>query len=124
MFLSESELDCITVSGVRYLLKPEMFVQKPHFTTKKKTNVAKVDYLEQLSRIVVSATFMNFAEKVIEGIESSQKYGSYSPENQISKTALESGNRHFLIFVGKYSNNCFIPNYTLFLRLRYFTRQK
>ena len=64
LFLSESELPVVTLANERYRFRSDLFVSKPHFTSKK-PNSRKIDYEEDLSELVKSSRFINFVADFI-----------------------------------------------------------
>ena len=64
IFLSETELPVVQLANERYRFRSDLFVSKPHFTSKK-PNSRKIDYEEELRELVKSSRFINFAAEFI-----------------------------------------------------------
>ena len=64
IFLSESELPVITFPAERYRFRSDLFVSKPHFTSKKKFSL-KIEYEDELLDLVKSSRFINFVTHFI-----------------------------------------------------------
>ena len=92
IFLGETELPVVMLANERYRFRSDLFVSKPHFTSKK-PNSRKIDYEEDLSELVKSSRFINF---VAEFITSEQSPSSRIPPSEISSNSfLESTEKEF-----------------------------
>lgn len=91
LFLSESELPVVTLANERYRFRSDLFVSKPHFTSKK-PNSRKIDYEEDLSELVKSSRFINF---VAEFITSEEPSSRVPPAEILSNSFLESTEKEF-----------------------------
>ena len=90
IFLSETELPVVQLANERYRFRSDLFVSKPHFTSKK-PNSRKIDYEEELRELVKSSRFINFAAEFI-----TYKDPSRIPSSDISSNRfLESTEKEF-----------------------------
>lgn len=64
LFLSEIELPVLSLTSRRYRFRSDLFVSKPHFTSKKKLSL-KIDYEDELRDLVKSSRFINFVTEYI-----------------------------------------------------------
>ena len=90
IFLGETELPVVMLANERYRFRSDLFVSKPHFTSKK-PNSRKIDYEEELLELVKSSRFINFAAESITSEDSSK-----IPSSEISSNSfLESTEKEF-----------------------------
>ena len=90
IFLGETELPVVILANERYRFRSDLFVSKPHFTSKK-PNSRKIDYEEELLELVKSSRFINFAAESITSEDSSK-----IPSSEISSNSfLESTEKEF-----------------------------
>ena len=68
LFLSESELPVLTFPIERYRFRSDLFVSKPHFTSKKKFSL-KIEYEDELLDLVKSSRFINFVTQFITSVD-------------------------------------------------------
>ena len=65
MLLTDLELDKITIEDCVYSLKSNLFVQKPHFTTRKKLNKeTEIEFYKDLCHVTKSRAFLKFCETI------------------------------------------------------------
>jgi len=92
IFLGETELPMVMTANKKYRFRPDLFVSKPHFTSKKSSS-RKTDYEEELFDLVKSSRFINFAAKLA---TSTTEYPSRILPSEISSNSfLESTEKEF-----------------------------
>lgn len=65
VLLFDTDLPAYSIGDIRYRFKLELFVTRPHFSTKKCTE-KNVPYKDQLQDVIQSPSFINFSNQVVQ----------------------------------------------------------